>query len=94
MSHWKQRHTKCGIPAPFPGVGNRRAGVAPRTLLTAEEHAGSQDTEPLSAHHTSFPSDPGSVLQRSDRGHRGGMGTRLNHPSLHLEESWDDCMRG
>ena len=43
-------------------VGNRRAGVPPRTLMTAKQCAGPQDTEPLPDHHVSFPAGPVCVL--------------------------------
>ena len=63
-------------------VGNCRAGVPPRTLITAEECAGPQNTEHLPAHHTSFPSGPGSVLQISGRGRRGHSGGYLAESSF------------
>lgn len=56
------------LPSP---LCKSRGRVAPRTLLIAEECAGSQTRGP------SLPTlDPASIFQRSGRGHEGGMGTQ------------------
>ena len=61
-------------------VGNCRAGVPPRTLITTEECAGPQDTE---------PSLPPTLLSLQAQGlfsryqaEATEEGTRLNHLSL------------